>query len=434
MSFGDWLKADHYAVPRDFFISAAVGGVALGAALTLGAPFLAAAVVGGVVGSLAVYGIEHAIHHEKMTAQGLVIAGGIGALGGLVGGVVGPAVGSALTPVASRVAGTEAATLVTMRVTGAGVQAGEGLGGVLAGGPLAERPHVTQVGDASKERGIAFSPLGFYETVSSVFGVLPQPEEDHGPRKLTAADLWKLPTEVSHTRVPEEAPPGTGNVVIGVIRPNAYAKYLGEDDDLVGVPALAAAYHAKLIVGDPEKDFALTREEIERQLAGFTGEKKINALAIVGHSGTVPSDMEERISSIAPATILPHLPVWTGVGVIIGSADHRETLVPGLQTILEQAAAEHHVPVSDLFSKDAVIEFQDCEVGKNREWLQHLADLTGARVVAYENNVHTFANTAAWQYRGIDDGAVHPRADDGRVEFNPRPVKSKGFLDGVGHD
>jgi hypothetical protein len=427
-----WVKADNYRVARDFAVSAVVGTAVVAAAVTFGAPVLAALVVGGVVGSLAVYGIEHMIHHEAVTPRGLLFAGAIGAVGGLLGGVAGSTLGSLGRSVLGSLVDTPVGTAAVSELAEVGNVMGRGAAGVLGGGRIHTGAFKTHVGDAKSERGIA-TGVSPYEQAAEVYDALP--ELERRPEKLTAEDLRLFQySPTSRTGVANVPPPGTANVVIGVVLPSSYAPEGGLDHNAAAAPRLARDYHATLIMGDPDRDYALTRADIEKALSGVANDNKIHALQIVGHSGIVPSDRDEAFASLGndKDAALANLPVWGGVGVVIGAAGHRETLVPGLQTILEQVAAEHGVAVSDLFSKDAVIEFVDCQVGKNSVWMQDLANMTGARVVAYKNDVNGMTAGSGWVFRGIDDGAVHPQPEDGRVEFTPQASRTKGFVNAVG--
>ncbi|HZU97374.1 MAG TPA: hypothetical protein VFF73_11805 [Planctomycetota bacterium] len=434
-----WLRADGYRVPRDFAISAVVGTAAVAVGATVGLPVLAAVLVGGVVGSLAVYGVEHLIHREAPSVTGVLLAGAIGIVGGSAGGLGGSVVGGVVRGMARNYLGVQ---LSVVESRFAGSIMGRGAAGAL-GSDVREAPFRTRVGDAKTERGIA-TGLSFYEQLQQDYEL---PDLEPPSPKLTKGDLLDLPDKTSRTGVPNEPPPGTANVVIGVVRPSSWSGREGYDHNVIQAPTLARDYHATLITGDRDHDMALTRADIEKQLSGLARDKKLHALVVVGHSGEVPSDRDEAVASLAPDqdSALAKLPFWGGIGVVIGAPGHRETLVPGLQTILEKVAAEHHEAVSDLFSKDAVIEFVDCQVGKNEVWMQDLANMTGARVVAYKNDVsalrivghRTDASGLSWgiaAFRGIDDGAGYDDPEDGRVEFEPQPSKTKGFVDSVGAD
>jgi hypothetical protein len=165
---------------------------------------------------------------------------------------------------------------------------------------------------------------------------------------------------------------------------------------------------------------------------------------IEGHSAPVPSDDDIRSckdeTDGAPDAIdncvRQHGPRdWHGIGVRIGPEGNRYRLVPGLDRILADVAAKRGVAVRDLFSSKStpLIEFMDCEVGRNNStWLQNLANSTGAKVLAYRGNVHALTANPLWNgWRGVDeDGVVRPKvwrepwdekrmADDKPVVFTP---------------
>lgn len=431
MDVRTWLRQDRMRIPRDFALSTGIwiGVVALGA--TVGAPFALAALAGGVVASVAVYAIEHRIHRTPMTRRGALVAGATGLLAGLFGIVGGPVLGALARPL-----GVAAEGVVATSVREAGV----GIAGALAGGPLGKPEELHSV----RERGIG-TDLSPYERATSVYGSLPDIERTRRfpfvkvqdpPAPLTVDGLMLMPWYTAETAEPPVPPEGTRNVVVAALLPRTYMDRWGMDFNVSFAPALAEAYHAELIRGDPEKDNALTSDEIARRLRDGNARGKLHDLVIVGHSQTVPSDADRFVCQVTGNVekCLENLPAWSGLGVAIGAPGHRETLVPGLQTILKEVAQEQGVTVRELFGNGSTIELLDCRVGKNAGWMQDLADLTGARVVAYANDVGAYT-PGKHLWRGIDDGAVHPRAEDGRVVFLPRPgaaPRSQGFLARLG--
>lgn len=227
-----------------------------------------------------------------------------------------------------------------------------------------------------------------------------------------------LPVAGSYDR--QAAPPGTINLVIPLVHP--VESEFPEEWDYHNVSTRKAAedMQAWLVRHAGDSTAPIDLADVSRSFREVARRQtKIHHLLIDGHS-TYLRDKEARALCLGDKACQAASGDGQSVGLQLSSPAH-EMLVPGLLQLLRDAARAENTTVRELFADGAVIELRNCFVGLNTVWVQELADLTGARVVAYRGFAHATHGATLLEYRAFAQQAptAQRRADEDQVVFTP---------------